>query len=131
MLYSRWCRVNEGEFFEFLNGTVGVVMDTWATFITVFFAYVVCAYLVGRKISYIQSAALTLAYSVYTILQLLTVYFSLERIGEVGARYSEFYPDHERAAYFSVASVSLMSLIWFMSVVYMVNENMKREVRAV
>ena len=118
--------MSEGEFYDFLNGHVGITGDTWAAFITVFFAYIICAYLVGRKISPIQSIALTAAYTFYSFLQLITVYFVLVRIGEVGARHSEFYPQFDRAEYFAVGSVSLMAFVWLMSVIYMVSENRKR-----
>ena len=119
--------MNEGEFFEFLNGHVSIVNDTWASFITVFFAFIICAYLVGRKFSAVQSIALTTAYSFYSFLQLITVYFVLERIGQVGARHAEFYPQFDRAEYFAIGSVVLMAFVWLMSVVYMASENRKRQ----
>ena len=119
--------MTEGEFYEFLNGHVAITGDTWASFITVFFAYIICAYLVGRKISPIQSIALTTAYTAYSLLQLVTVYFVLERIGEIGARHTEFYPQYERAEYFAIGSVTLMAFVWLMSVIYMASENRKRQ----
>ena len=123
--------MSEGEFFEFLNSSVGVTSDSWAAFITGFFAYIICAYLVGRKISPIQSAALTTAYSIYTALHILTIFYVLERIGSVGSRHSEFYPQHERAEFFAYTSVSLMLFVWLMSVIYMISENRKKDEPAV
>ena len=117
--------MNEAEFFEFLNDSVTVANDNLMTFVTVFFAYMLCSYFVGQKLTLVQVIALTLAYTILSISSVLTLHYTLSRIGDLGAKYPQFYPNSDRAELFSYAMPSLIVFVWLMSVVFMVSEYRK------
>jgi hypothetical protein len=94
------------------------------SFITVFFAYVACAYIAGSKITLIQSIALTVAYSLFSLLTISGVYTNLNAIYEVVAKFDgEYYFEdpEEMMVYVYGGPLSLIAA-WFMSIVYMISQ---------
>ena len=118
--------MTEAEFFEFLNDSVAVATGSLMGFITVLFGYLLCAYFVGRKLTLIQLVSVTLAYSIFATINVVSIHYSMSRIGEIGAKYSQFYANSDTAELLSLVMPSLVGFVWFMSVVYMVSEYRKR-----
>jgi hypothetical protein len=119
--------MTEYEFLDYQVSIGAVVNDSAVSFITVFFAYVVCAYLVGSKISFLQSAGLTFVYSVYSLLTIFGLGNNIAQLRELAIKYPEFYDDLDTLLAFLVGGPLALISAWLMSVVYMFVENGKRK----
>ncbi len=120
--------MSEYEYYDYLATLTSLAGDNAMNFITVFFAYVACAYIAGKKITVLQCTGLTIAYWLFSLLTISGVLSTLSSIYEVGVEYKAHnYDDIEgMKVYIYLGPLSLISA-WFMSVVYMVSQNLNRE----
>jgi hypothetical protein len=113
--------MTEYEFLDFTNSSVSLIVQSGFNFISVFFAYIVCAYLVGSKISRIQAIALTTAYTIYLSFSVLTIVTAIGRQLQAAIDYA---PEMiVRFQIMQIAGPSLLTFIWFISIVYMFSQN--------
>ena len=113
--------MTEYEYLDLTNSSVTVITQSGFNFISVFFAYVVCGYLVGSKVSQIQAIALTVAYTIYLSFSIMTIVTSLARQLGAAAKYAP-----EMVLKFEVMQVAgpvLLTFIWLASVVYMFSQS--------
>ena len=114
--------------YEFLDYSLGVgtnVSDNAMSFVTVLFAYIVCAYLVGRKITLLQSLGLTLVYSIFSLLTILGIFSTIEEFSKIVLQYPEYGADHDTLKLYLYGGPGSLLFAWLLSVVYMVGENRK------
>ena len=123
--------MTEAETLGFLNDTLATVNDNWMMFITVFFAYIVCVYVAGRKLSFVQALALTAAYSIFSLISVFAIIGSGRRLMQYADKYPGILPSVERVEFMFRVSFFLLLFIWLISVIYMVSENRKRDGDAV
>jgi hypothetical protein len=117
--------MTEYEFLDFVTSSVDVITQNGFNFISIFFAYLVCAYLVGSKLSRVQAIALTIAYTIYLSFIVMTIITTLERvIGVAAASAPEMIARFE---IMQIAGPSLLSFIWIISIIYMFSENWSKE----
>jgi len=118
--------MTEAELYEFLNDTVSVIMDAWTLFITVLFGYLVCAYTVGKRLSFLHSAALSIVYSIFSFMSAFSLYGAAKRISDVSERYPGYLQTREETHFLGALSVGIVLFIWLISVIYMISENRKK-----
>lgn len=112
------------EYLDFVTSSIALISENGFNFISVFFAYVVCAYLVGRTISRAQAVAISAAYTLYLGICVMTVVTTLGRLIVASL-------DHSAEAVLrfqtmQIAGPSLLGFIWLSSLVYMFTENARR-----
>ena len=116
--------MTEYEYLDFVTSSVELISGNGFNYISVFFAYVACAYLVGSRISRVQAAAITVAYTVYLGITVMTIVTALGRLIAVSGTYAPETVD--RFVAMQVVGPSLLAFIWLASVVFMATENAKR-----
>lgn len=116
--------MTEYEYLDFVTNSISLITDNGFNFISVFFAYVVCSYLVGSHITRVQAVAISSAYTLYLATVVMTSVTTLGRI--IGASV-EFAPESvARYEFMQFAGPGLLAFIWLLSIVYMFTENAKR-----
>ena len=114
--------------YEFLDYALGVgtnVSENAMSFVTVLFAYIVCAYLVGRKITILQSVGLTVVYSTFSLLTILGIFSTIEEFYKVSLQYQEYSEGHDRVKLYLYGGPGSLLVAWVLSIAYMVGENWK------
>ncbi|MFT7651936.1 MAG: hypothetical protein ACI9UU_001043 [Candidatus Azotimanducaceae bacterium] len=117
--------MTEYEFLDFVTTSVAVITQSGFDFISIFFAYLVCAYLVGSKISRVQAFALTIAYTIYLSFNVMTIVTTLERV--IGAAKNTAPDMVARFEVMQLAGPSLLTFIWIISIVYMFSQNLNKD----
>ena len=113
--------MTEYEFLDFVTNSVDVITQNGFNFISVFFTYLVCAYLIGSKLKRIQAIALTIAYTIYLSFIVMTIITTLERvIGAAAGSAPEMVPRFE---IMQIAGPGLLSFIWLISIIFMYSKN--------
>ena len=115
--------MTEYEYLDFVTSSVDVITQSGFDFISVFFAYLACGYLVGTKLSLIQTIALTVAYTIYLSFNLMTVTTMLGRI--IGASTEHGLDSVSRFETMQIAGPALLTFIWVVSVIYMFSQHRK------
>ena len=113
--------MTEYEFLDFVTSSVDVITQNGFNFISIFFAYLACAYLVGSKLSRVQAIALTIAYTIYLLFIVMTVITTLGRV--IGAAAANAPEMISRFEIMQIAGPSLLSFIWVISIIYMFSKN--------
>ena len=114
--------------YEFLDYSLGVGTNVSAnamSFVTVLFAYIVCAYLVGRKITALQSVGLTLVYSIFSLLTILGIFSNIAEFYQVVLQYPEYSSGHDSVRLYLYGGPGSLFVAWLLSVIYMIGENRK------
>ena len=107
------------EFLDFTNSSVMVFTLCAFDYISVFFAYVVCGYLVRTKISRLQAITLTAAYTIYLAFNILTLVASINRLIDAAVKQGNEVDMVSRLDAMVIAGPGLLAFIWICSVVYM------------
>ena len=118
--------MTEYEYLDFQASMGSLATENAMSFITVFFAYIVCAYLVGKKITTIQSIGLTLAYSPFSLLTILGLFDNLSDFYEVAKRYPQYANDPGDVRVYIYGGPLALFSAWLMSIVYMISQNRNR-----
>ena len=111
------------EYQELTTGIVSVMISLQAIFITVFSAFVVMVYFVGRKLSKLEVIAISLVYSVFSGLMIFSMVNQLLRILAISNNYSEsanidFTVPQVTVALWGIAMI--YGLSWAIGIIYMV-----------
>ncbi len=111
------------EYQELTTGIVSVMISLQAIFITVFSAFVVMVYFVGRKLSKLEVIAISLVYSVFSGLMIFSMVNQLLRILAISNNYSEsanidFTLPQVTVALWGIAMI--YGLSWAIGIIYMV-----------
>lgn len=117
--------MTEYEFLDYQLSIGTVVGDAAMMFITVFFAYILCAYVVGKKITIPQSIGLTFAYSAFSLLSIYGVLSNLSGFYGTATKYPEYFGETGRIYFYIVGGPLSLFSAWVISVIYMVGENQK------
>ena len=109
--------MTEFEYHELLNGIGSAITEVTAVFISVFVAYLVCVYLVGKKLTRLQIIAVNSTYSMFSLLMVFLVYGNLIRIMQI----AESYLGLESTPSIGVLLIgpAIMLLSWLISIVFM------------
>ena len=109
--------MTEYEFNEILTGSMALILELTAVFISVFVAFIVCAYLVGAKLSKLQSIGISFVYSSFTAFLVFLIYMQLSRIGRLLADYNGLEFTSISVVYLIGPGVIVIS--WILSIIYM------------
>ncbi len=115
--------MTEYEFLDYSLSLGAMVTDSIISFITVFFAYVLCAYVVGKKITIPQSIGLTFAYSIISLLMIWGIFMNLTDYADVASRYPQYEDDAEVLTLYIFGAPLSLLFAWLLSVIYMVGQN--------
>jgi hypothetical protein len=118
--------VTEYEYYDFLNGTGSLANELALGFVTGLSAYIICVYLVGRKLKILQSVGLTLVYSGYSMITILALKEVVARLHSV----SQAYPQYtgvtvESTSLYLNGIPSVLLIAWVLSIIYMISEHGK------
>lgn len=104
------------EFHETLSGIQGNIIDLTGQYISVFVAYLVCAYFVGKKLSKFQVFAITTTYSIFQLLMIFIALGNVNRALSIIRTYNDIEPPD-----FSVYLIGpgMMLVAWVISIVFM------------
>ncbi len=111
------------EYQELTTGIVSVMISLQAIFITVFSAFVVMVYFVGRKLSKLEVIAISFVYSLFSGLMVFSMVNQLLRILAISNNYSEsanidFTVPQVTVALSGIAMI--YGLSWAIGIIYMV-----------
>ena len=98
--------------------------------VAVFFAYIICVYIVGRKLTSFQVTALTIVYTTFVFMPIIAVHETLQNLQAVAAKYPEY--EQTQGYLMAVASVLVpltLAMAWLLSVVYMLSLRINRNDR--
>ncbi|MDA1369596.1 MAG: hypothetical protein O2971_02380 [Proteobacteria bacterium] len=104
---------------------VSAVNEPVAIFISVFVVYIVCVYLVGSKLSTIQSIAITLVYSVFSLFFIFLVYTFLTGVGTIQADFNN--TEFDGNIGLGAIAPLILVLAWLLSIIYMVQVRRERK----
>ena len=110
--------MTEFEYHDLLNGTTSVISEITAVFISVFIAYLVCMYLVGKKLTKFQITAVSFTYSMFALLMVFLVYRNLTRISRITASYLEL--ETAQSTQIALLGPAIMLLSWLISIIFMI-----------
>jgi hypothetical protein len=119
--------VSVAEYLELLTSSADSAALHAMNFVAVFSAFVVATYIVGGRLTRIQAWALSVTYSVFAALPLLTAVEMVGRNFLLKAEFFTQYPDiapkyvSDFSAEPSVAG-TIMAIAWLISIIYMVSE---------
>ena len=116
--------MTEYEYIDTVNSSVDVMSGMIFDFTSVFFAFVICVYIVGSKISKVQAVAISLAYTVFLFFNVVGVYQTLHRLLGVAENYGDVSMT-ARLVTFEIAAPLLLVFIWLGSLIYLVTESRK------
>ena len=108
--------MSEYELVDILGNLGSGIFDITSMFITIFFAYVVCVYLVGSKISRFQIIALSAIYSAFSFFLTYLVINSMFRMAFIIARLSE--SDAPVVPLYQYIGPGILLLTWLLSIIY-------------
>lgn len=117
--------VTEYEFNDLVVSYVSAVNETVAIFISVFVAYIVCVYLVGSKLSTIQSIAITGVYSVFSLFFISLVYTFVTGVGTISADFNN--SEFDGNIGLGVIGPLTLVLAWLISIIYLVQVRRERK----
>ena len=121
--------MTEYEYYDFLNGTGSLVNELALGFVTGLSAYIICVYLVGRKLTVLQSVSLTFVYSGYSLITILALKEVVARLYSVSQEYPQFTGvTLESTSLYLNGIPSVLLMAWVLSIIYMVSEYRKEYV---
>lgn len=121
--------MTEYEYYDFLNGTGSLANEFALGFLTGLSAYIICVYLVGRKLTVVQSVGLTLVYSGYSLITILALKEVVARLYSVSQQYPQFTGvTLESTSLYLNGIPSVLIIAWVLSIVYMISEHRKGDV---
>ena len=109
--------MTEYEFNEILTGSMALIAELTAIFISLFVAFIVCAYLVGAKLSKLQSIGISFVYSSFSAFLVFLIYMQLTRIGQLVADYNGLESTSLPVVYLFGPGIIVIS--WILSIIYM------------
>jgi hypothetical protein len=115
--------VTEYEYYDFLNGTGSLANELALGFVTGLTAYIICVYLVGRKLSIFQSIGLTFIYSGYSLITILALKEVVARLYTVSQEFTEYTGvTLESTSLYLYGAPSVLLVAWALSIIYMISE---------
>ncbi len=118
--------MTEYEYYDFLNGTGSLANEFALGFVTGLSAYIICVYLVGRKLALLQSAGLTLVYSGYALITTLALKEVVTRLHTVSQEYPQYTGvTLESTSLYTNAIPLVLVIAWLLSITYMISEYKK------
>ena len=115
--------MTEYEYLDFVTSSVSLITQNGFNFISVFFAYLACGYLVGTRLSLIQVTSLTISYTIYLSFNMMTVITTIGRIISASTEYG--LDSITRYETMQIAGPTLLAFIWLASVVFMFSQYQK------
>lgn len=110
--------MTEFEYQELLIGTSSLVTELVSVFISVLVAYLVCAYLVGNKLTRFQLIAVSFTYSMFSFLLILLVYGNLMRMAGIKASFFEL--ETTPGVGIPLMGPIILLLSWLISIIFMI-----------
>ena len=122
--------MTEYEYYDFLNGTGSLANELALGFVTGLSAYIICVYLVGRKLTILQSIGLTFVYSGYSMITILALKEVVARLYSVSQEYPQYTGvTLESTSVYLNGIPSVLLMAWVLSIIYMISEHRKGYVK--
>lgn len=109
--------MTEYEFQELLTGIGANTTDLTAVFISIFAAYMICAYTVGKKLNRFQLVAVTFTYSTFELFMVFLTYNNLVRMGAIVSSY--YGSEDVTLSRFYLLGPGILILAWLISIIFM------------
>lgn len=120
--------MTEAEIAELIFTTGSIVLDSTMNISTIFFAYVICAHLVGRNLSREIAVSITVVYSMFLVSSVLTMRGGMASYFLLASEYRSLYPDGilepnmlvvDSTTFYYLAALGPSLLAWALSIIYL------------
>ena len=118
--------MTEFEVNELITGSMGLIIDLTTIFISIFAAYIVCTYIVGAKLSKLQSIAISFVYSMFSLFLVSLVYDQLIRIMAMIAVFRNL--ENLPIPALKYIGPTCMVIAWLLSIIYMIQ--VRRQIKS-
>ena len=120
--------MTEYEFHDFLTNAQMAAAQSSMDVVTVFFAFVVCTYVVGSRLRRAEAIALCVLYSIFLVMPALSVRGTLLRIQGIVQEYPDYAlqtPMADAAGILSLVNPGVLLIAWLISILYLISERRK------
>ena len=120
--------MTEYEFHDFLTNAQMAAGQATMDVVAVFFAFVVCVYVVGSRLKTWEAVALCIVYTIFLFLPTLAVRSTVLRIQHIVAQHPNLSAQTSSTEAIGVVAVMVPGILlvaWLLSVLYLISERRK------